>query len=49
MIKGVATPESELDLQLGLEACRACPATWEEAMQVIMELDGHHEAAIDHC
>jgi len=49
MIEGVATPESELGLQFGLEACHACPVTWKEAMQVIMELDGCHEATIDHC
>jgi len=49
MIEGAATSESKLGLQFGLKACCASPATWKEAMQVIMELDGHHEAMIDHC
>ncbi len=48
MIQGAATLKSKLGLQIGLEACRARPSSWEEAMQVIMELDGCHEAAIDH-
>jgi len=47
MIEGAATSESKLGLQFGPETCCACPATWEEAMQFIMELDGCHEALID--
>jgi len=47
VVQRVTTAECPLCFQLGFQACRACPTSREEAMEVIVERNMSHESLVD--